>query len=63
MKFPKEDVLNALVTDLIADQVIRALELGYKPREVEDAVRRGMDHGNHEYSEMRRELYGKGRGL
>ena len=58
-----EDVLNALVTDLIADQVIRALELGYKPSEVEEAVRHGMEHGAHEYSERRRELYGKGRGL
>ena len=63
MKLPKEDVLNALVTDLIADQVIRALELGFKSGEVEEAIRRGMEHGTHEYSEMRRELYGKGRGL
>lgn len=63
MKLPREDVLNALVTDLIADQVIRALELGYKTGEVEDAVRRGIDHGTHEYCEMQRELYGKGRGL
>ena len=63
MKLPREDVLNALVTELIADQVIRALELGYKPTEVKDAVRRGMEHGTHEYSETRRELYGKGRGL
>ena len=63
MKLPREDVLNALVTDLIADQVIRALELGYKPREVEEAVRRGVEHGTHEYSEMRRDHHGKGRGL
>ena len=63
MKLPREDVLNALVSDLIADQVIRALELGYKPGEVEDAIRHGMEHGTHEYSERRKEFYGKGRGL
>lgn len=63
MKLPREDVLNALVTDLVADQVIRALDLGYSRRDVEDAVKRGMEHGSHEYSERRRELYGKGRGL
>lgn len=63
MRLSREDVLNALVTDLIADQVIRALELGYKPGEVEAAVRRGMEHGTHEYSERRTELYGNGRGL
>ncbi len=60
---PREDVLNALVTDLVADQIIRALELGYKLKEVEEAVRRGVEHGTHEYSEMRREPYGKGQRL
>ncbi len=63
MRMPREDVRNALVTDLVADQVIRALELGYSRGDVEEAVRRGMEHGIHEYSELRRELHGKGRGL
>ena len=63
MNLPREDVLNAFVTDLIADQVIRALELGYRPKEVEEALKRGMEHGIHEYSERRKEFYGKGRGL
>ena len=63
MKLSREDVLNALLTDLAADQIIRALELGYKPGEIEEALKRGMDHGFHEYSERRRKLYGKGRRL
>ena len=44
MKMPKDDVLNALLTDLIADQVIRAMELGFKQKEVEDAARIGVSH-------------------
>ena len=61
MNLSKDDVLNAILTDLVADQVIRALELGYGRREVEEAVRRGVSHGLYEYSERRRALHGKGR--
>ena len=49
MKFSAEDVLNALVTDPVADQVRRALELGYSLQAVEDAVSRGMGHGVDEF--------------
>lgn len=45
----REDVLNALVTDLLADQVIRAFELDYTGIEIEDAVRRGLIHGRAEF--------------
>ena len=37
MKMPKDDVLDALVTDLVADQVRRALQLGFRRDEVEAA--------------------------
>ena len=56
MKMPKEDVLNALVTDLLADQVIRALELGFTRKEVEDAVARGEYHGVCDFAERRKEI-------
>lgn len=56
MRMPKDDVLNALLTDLIADQVLRALELGFKPHEVEDAARIGVAHGVSEFTERRKEL-------
>lgn len=45
----RDDVLNALVCDLLADQVRRALELGFKEEEVQEAVRRGLDHGVYEF--------------
>ena len=51
MKLSVEDVLNALVTDPVGDQVRRALELGYSLKDVEDAVSRGMGHGMTEYHE------------
>lgn len=53
MKMPREDVLNAIVTDLVADQVIRALQLGYGRKEVEAAVARGVSHGVYEFGERR----------
>lgn len=56
MKLPKEDVLNAIVTDLVADQVLRALELGYGRKDVEAAVGRGMSHGICEFMERREEM-------
>lgn len=63
MKLPKADVLDVILTDLVGDQVIRALELGYKLKEVKEAVRIGLDHGTHEYSERQRIMYGKSRRL
>ncbi|OGS08237.1 MAG: hypothetical protein A2270_10420 [Elusimicrobia bacterium RIFOXYA12_FULL_51_18] len=51
MKMPKDDVLNALLTDLVADQVIRALQLGYGRKEVEAAVARGVSHGVYEFNQ------------
>ena len=56
MKMPKDDVLNALLTDLIADQVIRAMELGFNQKEVEDAARIGVSHGVYEFVERRKEM-------
>ena len=56
MKMPKDDVLNAILTDLVADQVVRALELGFKRKEVEDAVRIGVSHGTYEPSEREKEM-------
>lgn len=45
----RDDILNALICDLLADQVRRALELGFKEEEVQDAVRRGLEHGLYEF--------------
>ena len=45
MELPKDDVLDALVTDLVADQVIRALQLGYGRKDVEAAAARGAVAG------------------
>ncbi len=56
MKLPREDVLNAIVTDLVADQIIRALQLGFGRKEVEAAVARGVDHGVYEFAERRKEM-------
>ena len=53
MNMPSEDVLNAIVTDLVADQVIRALQLGYSHKEVEAAVARGVSHGVYEFNQRR----------
>jgi hypothetical protein len=53
MKMPREDVLNAVLTDLVADQVIRALQLGYGRKEVEAAVARGVPHGVYEFNQRR----------
>ena len=61
MKMPKDDVLNAIVTDLVADQVVRALELGFKQKEVEDAVRIGVSHGTYEHAERKKEMAKTGR--
>lgn len=63
MKLPKEDVLDVILTDLVADQIIRALELGYKRDEVKEAVRRGLDHGTHEYFERQRVMHGRSQRL
>lgn len=43
------DVLNAVLTDVVADQVRRALELGFTCKEVEEAIKTGVEHGFHEY--------------
>ncbi len=53
MKLPKDDVLNALVTDLVADQVIRTLQLGYGRKDIEAAVARGLSHGVYEFDKLR----------
>jgi hypothetical protein len=49
----RNDVLNALVCDLLADQVRRALELGFNAEEVQEAVRRGLEHGVYEFKSRR----------
>ena len=49
IKAHRDDVLNALVCDLLADQVRRALELGFKEEEVQEATRRGLEHGVYEF--------------
>ena len=51
MKQSREDLLNAIVTDLIADQVRRALQLGWTPDDVEAGALRGMGHGLAEYQQ------------
>lgn len=56
MKMPKDDVLNALLVDLVADQVVRALQLGFGRKAVEAAVARGMSHGVSEFTERRKEM-------
>ncbi|KKW22413.1 MAG: hypothetical protein UY62_C0005G0010 [Parcubacteria group bacterium GW2011_GWF2_50_9] len=53
MKIPKDDVLDALLTDLVADQVRRALQLGFRRDEVEAAVRGGVHHGVYEFNQSR----------
>ncbi len=53
MDIPKDDVLDALITDLVADQVRRALELGFRRDEVEAAVRGGVHHGVYEFNQRR----------
>lgn len=52
MKNLGNDVLNAIVTDVVADQVCRALELGFSVDEVENAVRMGRGHGIYEHGTM-----------
>lgn len=54
MELPRDDVLDALVTDLVAGQVIRALQLSYGREAVSAAVARGMAHGVYEFEELRR---------
>jgi hypothetical protein len=49
MKQSREDLFNAMLVDVVADQVRRALELGWRPKEVEEGVLRGMGHGLAEY--------------
>lgn len=56
MKMPKDDVLNALLVDLVADQVVRALHLGFGRKAVEAAVARGLSHGVSEFVERRKEI-------
>lgn len=53
LKAHRDDVLNALVCDLLADQVRRALELGFNEEEVKEAARRGLDHGVYEFNSGR----------
>jgi hypothetical protein len=49
MKQSREDLFNAMLVDVVADQTRRALELGWRPKEVEEGVLRGMGHGLAEY--------------
>lgn len=63
MNMPSEDVLNAILTDLVADQVVRALELGYTRKDAVESVKRGIEHGIREYSVRQKEIYGKNRRL
>ncbi len=49
-----EDILNAVLTDVVADQVRRALQLGYQPHEVMQALKRGTEHGITEWKEIQR---------
>ena len=44
-----EDVLHALLLDPVANAVCYALELGYQPHQVENAVKIGFDHGITEF--------------
>lgn len=53
LKAHGDDVLNALVCDLLADQVRRALELGFKEEEIQDAARRGLNHGLYEFNQAK----------
>ena len=53
MNIPKDDTLDALITDLVADQVRRALQLGFRRDEVEAAVRGGVHHGVYEFNQRR----------
>ena len=53
MNIPKDDALDALLTDLVADQVRRALQLGFRRDEVEAAVRGGVQHGVYEFNQSR----------
>lgn len=56
MKMPKDDVLNALLVDLVADQVVRTLQLGFGRQAVEAAVARGLSHGVSEFMERCKEM-------
>ena len=47
----KDDVLNALVSDPLADAIRRALEMGYTGDEVRDAADRGVLNGEAEFAE------------
>jgi hypothetical protein len=49
LKAHPDDVLNALLCDLLADQVRRTLELGFTVEQVQEAVSRGLDHGLYEF--------------
>ena len=51
MKQSREDLFNAMQVDVVADQVRRALELGWSPKEVEAGVLRGMGHGLAEFQQ------------
>jgi hypothetical protein len=51
VKQSREDLFNAMLVDLVADQVRRALELGWTPEEVEAGVLRGMGHGLAEFQQ------------
>ena len=51
MKQSREDLFNAMLVDVVADQVRRALDLGWRPKEVEAGVLRGMGHGLAEYQQ------------
>ena len=55
MNIPKDDALDALLTDLVADQVRRALQLGFRRDEVEAAVRSGVHHGVYEFNQRHAE--------
>ena len=52
MKLPREDVLDAVLVDGVADQARRALQLGYSHEEVNAAVERGLSHGLEEFRQL-----------
>jgi len=47
----KDDYLNRILTDLVADQVLLALVEGFNEDEVREAMRLAMFHGKHEYED------------
>lgn len=53
MRLNKEDVLNALIVDPVADQIIRARELGYTMGEIGGALDWAREHAAAELKELK----------